>query len=131
MKKLAIVALFLGMGFLLSGTVNACWQEGGYGWGPRGGYGMNYGTTNVDRLRSFQKETLGLRDELAAKRFELQNEYNKPTYDSKRIATLRREVVDLESKIQEVSYKNGVPSWGATGGMMGPMYGYGMCPMGW
>jgi len=131
MKTLAIVALVLGMGLVLASTVNAWW--------PRGGYGMGYGTADVEKLRSFQKETLSLRDELMAKRFELQNEYNKPTPDSNRIATLRKEIVDLETKIQDVADKYRIPPWGATGGMMGrgmmgqgmmgPMYG--MCPMGW
>ncbi|MBI4765198.1 MAG: hypothetical protein HY787_11400 [Deltaproteobacteria bacterium] len=126
---MAVVALFLGVGLLLAGTVNAWW--------PRGG--MSYGNANEDQLGSFQKETLSLRDELMAKRFELQNEYNKPTYDSKRIATLRKEIVDLETKTQEVADKYGIPTWGVTGGMMrhgimgrgmiGPMGS--MCQMGW
>lgn len=132
MKKMVIVALVLGIGFIVAGMVYANgWYRGGYGW-HCGGYRMGYGTANVDRLRSFQKETLSLRDELIAKEFELRNEYNKPTPDLNRIASLRKEIIDLETKIEEIADKYQVSSWGPRGGMMtpgmmGPMYS--MCPM--
>lgn len=63
-------------------------------------------------VRKFQKETLALRDELAAKRLDLDAEYQKAEPDTARIATLRKEIVDLEAKIQVVADRNGYRSWG-------------------
>ncbi len=133
MKKSAIIGLVIAVGLLIAGGV--------YAWWPGGGYGMGYGTgTNVETIKKFQSETLSLRDAIMTKNLELQNEYNKPQPDYNRIATLKKEIIDLQAKIQAVAEKYGVggPMGGHMGGMMmGPgMMGQGMmmdmCPMmGW
>ena len=133
MKKLSIIGLTVAVALILAGAV--------YAWWPGGGYGMGYGTSaNVETMKKFQKETLSLRDDLMTKQLELQNEYNKPVPDTNRIATLRKEIIDLQAKIQTAAEKYGVsgPMSGHMGGMMmGPgMMGQemmmDMCPMmGW
>ena len=133
MKKSAIIGLVIAVGLLIAGGV--------YAWWPGGGYGMGYGTSaNVETMKKFQKETLSLRDDLMTKQLELQNEYNKPAPNTNRIATLQKEIIDLQAKIHTVAEKYGVsgPMGGHMGGMMmGPgMMGQGMmmdmCPMmGW
>jgi hypothetical protein len=73
-------------------------------------------------MRKYQKETLNLRDELAAKQLDLEAEYDKPQPDQARIASLRKDIVDLETRIQAVADNNGVRSWGRGRGR-GMMYG--------
>jgi len=127
MKKLMAISLIVVAGLLFSSAVYAWW----------GGYGMGSGAgTNVETMKKFQKETLSLRDELMTKQLELQNEYSKPVSDTNRIATLKKEIIDLQTKIQTVADKYGISGWGQMGqGMMGPGMmgqGMGMCPcMGW
>lgn len=132
MKRSMIAGLVIVIGLLLTSAVYAWWA--GYGTG-----------TNIENVKKFQKETLSLRDDLMTKQFELQNEYNKPVPDTNRIATLRKEIIDLQAKIQAVAEKYGISAWGPGygmgPGMMGPgMRGHGMmmgpgmmdmCPWGW
>lgn len=106
-----------------------------YAHGPWG-YSMGYGAgVNVENVKKFQKETLSLRDELITKRLELQNEYSKPQPDYDRIGTLRKEIVDIQTKIQASADKYGVPALGSGYGMRHGMMGRGMmgdacpCPM--
>jgi len=106
--------------FLLASVIDAGAQWDGYGAG-----------TNVETMKKFQKETLALRDELMTKNLELRNEYSKSVPDTGRIATLRKEIIDLETKIQNIADKYNMTSYGRMGGMMGSgMMGGGMdCPM--
>ena len=83
---------------------------------------MNY--TDPDTMRKFQKETLGLREELISKEYELQYEYNKEVPDTNRIATLQKEITELEIEIQQTADKYGIS------GSRGVM-GYGMRGRGW
>ena len=107
--------------FLLASVIDAGAQWDGYGAG-----------TNVETMKKFQKETLALRDELMTKNLELRNEYSKSVPDTGRIATLRKEIIDLETKIQNIADKYNMTSYGRMGGMMmgSGMMGGGMdCPM--
>ncbi len=128
MKKAAFLGLAVALAMVLTGVVYAHGP-----WGHGMDYGMDYSTPNVDTetLKKFQKETLSLRDELLTKKLELRNEYNKSVPDKKHIATLRKEIIDLQTKIQEISDKYGIDI--PTGyGMMGRgmMAGMGCtCPM--
>jgi hypothetical protein len=63
-------------------------------------------------VKKFQRETLALRDELAAKRVDLEDEYDKAEPDRARVASLRKDIVDLEAKIQTVADKHGIRPWG-------------------
>lgn len=64
--------------------------------------------SGAERMRRFQKETLSLRDELAAKRVDLEAEYDKAEPDPARIAALRNEIADLQGRIQAAADKHGV-----------------------
>jgi hypothetical protein len=135
MNRGIVVGLAVAMGLLLAGVAYAWGPWGGCGY--RMGYGMGYqGSSNVQSMQRYQKETLGLRDELMTKYAELQTEQSKPLPDTNRIATLRKEIVDLQTRIQDSAGKYGVPAWGPMGGgmmargMMGPgMMGTWGCPM--
>jgi TolA-binding protein len=70
------------------------------------------GSASSERMRKFQKETLALRDELAAKRVDVDAEYAKDEPDAARIASLREQIGELRVKIQAVADKHGVRSWG-------------------
>ena len=136
-KGTAVVSLVVALGLLIAGGV--------YAWWPGGGYGMGYQGANPEAVQKFQTETLSLRQALSSKYIELQNEYSKPTPDTNRIATLQKEIIDLQAKIQTAVTKHGISTGGPMGGhmggmMMGPMMGQGMmmgpmmdmCPMmGW
>jgi hypothetical protein len=80
---------------------------------------------DVNALRQFQKETLPLRDELAAKNLELRNEYWKQNPNQNTIAQLRTDIADLRTKIQATAEKRGLPAWGNGARMAGRGYGYG------
>jgi len=116
MKKLFVVALIVVFGALLSTAAVAAWTKG-QGPGPDS-------QVDVNAFRNFQKETLPLRDEMAAKRLELRNEFNKAEPDQAKIAALQKEMIDLRTKVSDAAKKNGLPDRG-----FGPGYakrgGYG------
>lgn len=125
MKKTMVIGLMAAVLILTGSAVYAWW----------GGYEPGYGAgANVETVRKFQKETLSLRDELMVKNLELQSEYDKPVPDTARIASLKKEVIDIQAKIQVVADKHGIPAWGPGSGR-GMMAGRGMmgagcpCPM--
>lgn len=129
MKRSLIIALVVAAFVVIGGAVYAHGP-----WGHGMGYGMNFGgAVNVENMKGFQKETMALRDELITKRVELQNEYSKPQRDYERIGTLRKEIVELQTKIQAAAQKHGLPADGRVYGMMGKgMMGHNCpCPMSW
>ncbi len=140
MKRKALLIFATLLGLLLSGAVLAYAQ---CGWGQWGGRGMGHGSAaNIENVKKYQKETLSLRDELMTKNLELQNEYNKPAPDTNRIGTLRKEIIDLETKIETIADKYRVAPGGSMGygmrgrgmmgpGMMGSGMGWGCYPCGW
>jgi hypothetical protein len=123
MKRVIVAALVVAVGVSLGSLGYKAWVSGP-GTGDQ---------TNVKALRSFQKETLPLRDELAVKGLELRNEHAKESPDQKQIASLQKEMIDLRAKIQEAAQKSGLadrgPGWMAGQGgwghgtMMGQGYG--------
>ncbi len=74
------------------------------------------GTTEIENLKKFQKETLSLRDDLITKRLELKNEYSKSPKDYSRIATLRKEIAEIRTKIEEIADKYGIKDLRGMGG---------------
>ncbi len=111
-RTIAIIAVVAAV-LIVAGLAFAQ-MGGGWGLGMRcnyeRGYGAN-GTVNVENLKKFQKETLSLRDELIANRAELANEYAKPTPDAARVADLRKQMIDTQTKIQQAAEKYGLPAW--------------------
>ncbi len=110
MKKrtLVILGLVLSLSLIATGSAFARWG-GGYGMmggGYAGGGGDCY-VSDVDpeAMAKFQKETLTLRDELVTKQLELRQEYNKETTDADRIAELRKDMIDIQTKIQKIADK--------------------------
>lgn len=65
-------------------------------------------------MKTFQKETSALRESLADKQIDLGVEYDKAVPDPARIASIRKDIVDLETKIQAAADKHGVRhgGWG-------------------
>jgi hypothetical protein len=110
MKKLLVIALVVVFGALMSTAAVAAWTKG-QGPGPGA-------QVDVNAFKNFQKETSPLRDEMAVKRLELRNEFNKETPDQAKIAALQKEMIDLRTKISDAAKKNGLPDRG-----FGPGYG--------
>ncbi len=114
MKKVTGVVMASMVVLVLASAAFAWWDGPGMGYGP--GY---YSGANTDTMRTFQKDTLSLRDEMEAKQLDLQAEYDKPAPDTARIAALKKDIIDIQAKIQIVADKHGVPAWGpGSGGMM-------------
>lgn len=110
MKKVFVVVLAAALALSLGGLTYVAWAaDPGYG-----------NQTDVKAVRTFQKETLPLRDELIAKRIELQNEYAQPNPDQNRIATLQKEMIDLRAKIENSARKQGLYDRGYMAGGYGP-----------
>lgn len=130
MKKVMGMILTVMMVLVFAGAAFAWWD------GPGMGYGSgSYSGANAETMKKFQKETLSLRDDLMTRQIDLQAEYDKPVPDTARVATLKKDIIDIQAKIQIVADKHGVPAWGpgSRGGMMmgrGMMMGAGCpCPM--
>lgn len=126
MKRAIAISLAVVISLFLTGAAYAM----------RGGHGMGYGTgINVETMMKLHEETWSLRGEIITKTLELQGEYNKPTRDTNRIATVQKEIIDLKAKIQEIAKKYGIKVQ-AKQGMMGhgkmgkgKMRGMGNCRM--
>jgi hypothetical protein len=136
---LAVVVAALGLAGIASAHM---WGYGGdgtgyYGMGPGMMYGYGYGAGNVspEKFKQFQKETASLRDKLAVKQVELNNEFTKDKPDTDRIAALQKDIVGLRTSIAKAADKAGLDTdtdtsrgWGRRGYYgMGPgmMYGGG------
>lgn len=108
MRKSRIVAVLAVLGLLAATAAFAGpWYGAGYERGCGYGYGPGPGV-NSETLRNFQKETLPLRDELMAKRIEIQEEYAKENPDLQKLASLKKDMVDLQTRIGESARKNGI-----------------------
>ena len=129
MKK-RMVAVVAVTGALLASSV----AYAGWGWG--GGWCMTGNGQNVStqKMRSFQKDTLKLRENLMEKQLDLQDELSVDVPDGKRVAALRKEIFSLQSQLQAAGDKYGMADWGMNSGsghhqMMNTGCGCGMC--GW
>ena len=103
MKKI-LGGLVVAAVLLTAGVASACdWCYGHAG---------SAGGASSATMRQFHKETLGLRDDLAARQIELAEEYDKDNANPARIAAIRKDIVDLEAKLQAAADKSGVRPWG-------------------
>lgn len=65
------------------------------------GCGSMFGDNpDIEKVRLFQKETSAQRDEMMIKRLELKQELGKKSPDKSRVETLRKEMIELRTKIQ-------------------------------
>lgn len=93
-----IIGIFIVMVVLIMGTV--------YAFGYQDPSGTNAcQNLDVEKVKQFQKETQGQRDEMMTKKLELKKEYGKEAPDDKRISTLKQEIRDLKVSIQQVADK--------------------------
>ncbi|QEM69220.1 hypothetical protein FO488_14335 [Geobacter sp. FeAm09] len=98
-----------------------------YGNGGRGcGNCAAPSAAHQEQFRTFQRDTIDLRQEMMIKRFELQRENLKAAPDAARMAALQTEIGALQAKIRDIRAKNGLPAgrWDGECGGMG--YGKGM-----
>lgn len=126
--KRGMIAVVAVTGALLASSV----VYAGWGWG--GCMTGSSQTVSTQKVRGFQKETLKTREILMKKQLDLQDEFNKDVPDGKRVAALRKEIIDLQSQLQAAGDKYGMADWGMVGGMgqrqaMTSGCGCGMC--GW
>ncbi len=130
--KTGMVAVIAVVGALLASSV----VYAGWGWG--GGWCMTGTGQNVStqKMRSFQKDTLKTRELLMERQLDLQDESNKDVPDGKRVAALRKEIIELQSQLQAAGNKYGMGNRGMAGNMgqrqamtNGNSCGCGMC--GW
>jgi hypothetical protein len=113
MKKRTLIAvgIVLSLSLLAAGGVFA---RGGDGYGMREGRGSgcwsdtDKAPVDTEAMLKFRKETLPLRDDLMAKRLELNQEYGKENPDTERIAKIRKEIVDVQMSIEKVAEKYGI-----------------------
>lgn len=104
MRTSRIVAVMAVLGLLVAtaafaGPWSGRGHERGYGYGPE---------VSSETLKNFQKETLPLRDELLAKQIEIREEYAKENPDLQKLASLKKEMVDLQTRIAESARKHGI-----------------------
>ena len=105
MKRMSVVVVALGLAVSLFSIAHA-----GFGNGRGGGCGdcAQQGGAS-DQFRKFQADTIDLRQEMMAKRFEVQRENLKGTPDNARIAALQGEIAAIQTKILDVRSKSGLP----------------------
>lgn len=106
MTKKMVLAATLGLMVLGGSLVYA-------GMGCNGGAGMFGKNPDLEKVRTFQAQTGSLRDEMMIKRLELSQELEKATPDKNRIETLRKDMIEIRTKLQ-----NSATSLGLTGGCL-------------
>lgn len=133
MKKFLIIGIAAALALTIGSAV--------YAFGHGGG--MHYfadPNIDVEKVKKFQKETLNLRDELVVKKLEVRKEYSKEKPNLDRVAALKKEIIDLHTKIQKSAEANGLPAYGrgykagmkgnrTSHGIMGKGMMQGTCPM--
>lgn len=106
MSRRRIYAATLGLMLFGAGLVYA-------GMGCGGGTGMFGKNPDLEKVRTFQSQTGSLRDEMMIKRLELSQELEKSTPDKTRVETLRKEMIEIRTKLQNVA-----TGLGLTGGCL-------------
>ena len=105
MKKMSVVMIVLGLVVSMLGVANASYRNG-----MGGGCGnCAQGGVTSEQFRKFQADTIDLRQEMMAKRFEMQRENLKATPDNAKIAALQADIKTLQTKIQDVRIQSGLP----------------------
>lgn len=119
MRRTLVVSIVVVFTLLLSGISLAWWDDMWQG-------------ADIEQVKKFQKETLTLRDELITKRLELRKEFESEKPDLKKIAQLRKDIIDIQTKIQEVATKYNLPfsGYGMRHGKRHGMMGCGIGMMG-
>ncbi|MCL5276567.1 MAG: hypothetical protein M1517_02105 [Deltaproteobacteria bacterium] len=102
MKKTRVIGVAIIMGLVLAGAVHAM------GSGMCGEAGAGVANINIESVRSFLKDTSVVRDELIIKRIELLKERRKADVNYDRMATIKKSIIDLRTKIMDTAKKYGL-----------------------
>jgi zinc resistance-associated protein len=114
-KKLGTTLIALSILVLAAGTTWAWWGSAyclGWGYGPA----WSQAPVNSQAWAKFQRDTLELRQKLAAKNQELATLYAQPQPDQARIASVNQEIAGLRAELIKKAGEAGLPAGG---------YGYG------
>ena len=136
MKKRSwmVVAVVLTLSMLIAGSAMARWDGAEDGRGQRGfNCRAADGADEVDpeKVIQFRKDTLPLRDELWGKKLELSREYKKDQPDMQVVEQLRKDMVEIQTKMEKIASDHGLTNRGAKGASCGGYgRGYGDCPRG-
>jgi hypothetical protein len=65
-------------------------------------------SSDINRLKRFQRETFPLRDELITKRLALSREFSKRRLNKERIAALQKTIIDIRTQIQKKADETGI-----------------------
>lgn len=118
MKRLltAIVAATLGIAIGMA-SAEARGPRGGFDGGGCGNCSGPQGSgpagVGKDQFQKFRADSLDLRQEMMLKRFEIQRENLKGAPDLAKIDQLKREIADVQVKIQALRLQNGLPERGS------------------
>jgi len=112
MRRGLVAVVAVAVTFLASTVAYAGW---GCGWGGNWSMTGSGQTVSTQKMRSFQKDTLAIRENLMGKQFDLQDELSMEVPDGKRIAALRKEIISLQSQLQAAGDKYGMADWETAG----------------
>lgn len=99
MKKIVLILSILILGGALSSAVYANYYDKGF---------YRICINDIEKAKKFQQETLPLRDEMISKKLEIRKEYQKETPDIDKIAQLKKDIIDIKTKIHRVAKDIGI-----------------------
>ncbi len=102
MKKTMVMGVVVLMGLMLAGAAYAM----GPGMCKR--TGATIASINIDSVKHFLKDTSAVRDELIIKRIELLKACRQTNVDYDRIATIKKAMIDLKTKVMDTAKKYGL-----------------------
>jgi len=120
MKKRSwmVVAVALTLSMLIGGSAMARWDGASDGRGQRGfncWTADGAGDVDPEKVIQVRKDTLPLRDELWGKKLELSREYKKDQPDMQVVEQLRKDMVEIQTRIDKVASDHGLTNWGGRG----------------
>lgn len=115
MKKFFTTVTACVLALAVGGTVFAQGRMGGCNDCNQGDKGRQ-ASGQTDQFRTFQINTLDLRQDMMNKRFELQRENLKGTPDAVRVAGLKAEVSAIQARINEIRVQSGLSDQGKRDG---------------
>lgn len=113
MKKITATLTALTLALAISGTAQAGRHKGSMN---RGCGDCAQSGALTDQQRAFQLNTLGLRQDMMLKRFEVQRENLKATPDSTKVAVLQAEIRAIQAKIHDIRLQSGLQDNGMRDG---------------
>lgn len=113
MKKITATLTAVALALVISVTAQAGMHKGGM----HGGCGdCAQAGAMTDQQRTFQMNTIDLRQEMMMKRFEVQRENLKATPDNAKVSALQAEIKTIQSRINEIRVQSGIQDCGMRDG---------------